>query len=194
MARAGREARATPLRVGGVPARSLHSYRHGRRLWQQPRDGRGQPGKGTSTTALPAAAATTLPSGAQAQANFARALQFSECMRSHGVPNFPDPTSGGGIQISSGSGVDPASPQFRTAQKACQKYFPGPHMSQAQIVQHEQQVLAFAACTRKNGVPNFPGPTFGPQGQIEEKGGPGGVNPSSPAFQAAAKKCNGPGG
>ena len=127
-------------------------------------------------------------------ANFARALQFSECMRSHGVPNFPDPTSGGGIQISSGSGVDPASPQFRTAQKACQKSFPGPHMSQAQSVQHEQQVLAFAACTRKNGVPNFPGPTFGPQGQIEEKGGPGGVNPSSPAFQAAAKKCNGPGG
>ena len=111
-------------------------------------------------------------------------------MRSQGVRNFPDPSSGSGIQISNGSGIDPASPQFQTAQKACQKYFPGPHLSQAQLAQHERQALAFAACMRRNGVPNFSDPTFGPQGQIEERGGPG-VNPSSPTFQAAAKKCNG---
>jgi hypothetical protein len=56
----------------------------------------------------------------------AHALEFAQCMRSHGVPNYPDPTikfSNGGV--SSGedagqSGVDPNSPTFRAAQKTCQ--------------------------------------------------------------------------
>jgi hypothetical protein len=60
------------------------------------------------------------------------ALNFSKCMRSHGVPNFPDPEfrHGGvglGIRIGGkGSGIDPNSPQFETAQKACQSLMPGP--------------------------------------------------------------------
>ena len=57
------------------------------------------------------------------------ALKFSACMRSHGVPNFPDPqTSGGGITLGfkRGSGIDPQSPQFKAAQRACQNEFPGP--------------------------------------------------------------------
>ncbi len=49
-------------------------------------------------------------------------LQFSQCMRAHGVTNFPDPTfSGGGVQLrlSQQSGIDPQSPAFQAAQKAC---------------------------------------------------------------------------
>jgi hypothetical protein len=52
-----------------------------------------------------------------------RALAFAACMRSHGVPHYPDPTFGPGGMISqkiSRSGVDPNSPIFRAAQKACQ--------------------------------------------------------------------------
>jgi hypothetical protein len=46
-------------------------------------------------------------------------------MRSHGVPNFPDPQfSGGGVRIG-GTGLDPNSPQFTAAQKACQSKLPG---------------------------------------------------------------------
>jgi hypothetical protein len=59
----------------------------------------------------------------------AQALKFSACMRSHGVPNFPDPQfSGGGVQlrIDKSSGIDPQSPQFQAAQKACQGQMPGP--------------------------------------------------------------------
>jgi hypothetical protein len=58
----------------------------------------------------------------------AQALKFSSCMRSHGEPNFPDPTfSGGGVslKISASSGIEPTSPQFQAAQKACQKNLPG---------------------------------------------------------------------
>ena len=43
-------------------------------------------------------------------------------MRSHGVPSFPDPpsASGGGFGlIFGGSGIDPAAPLFRKAQRSC---------------------------------------------------------------------------
>jgi hypothetical protein len=45
----------------------------------------------------------------------------AECMRKHGVPNFQDPTfpSGGGAKITIGPGVNPQSPAFENAAKAC---------------------------------------------------------------------------
>jgi len=52
-------------------------------------------------------------------------LKFSQCMRAHGLSNFPDPTfSGGrpGLLFRTGSGIDPSSPAFKTAQAACQQY------------------------------------------------------------------------
>jgi hypothetical protein len=59
------------------------------------------------------------------------ALKMSQCMRTHGVPNFPDPTfSDGGVRMKlkagGANGIDPESPQFRAAQKACQSIAPGP--------------------------------------------------------------------
>jgi hypothetical protein len=70
------------------------------------------------------------PSPAQQAKAQSDALAFSQCMRSHGVPDFPDPTfsSGGGIRISirlhgsrgSSSDLDPNSPIFQKAQKTCQ--------------------------------------------------------------------------
>jgi hypothetical protein len=52
-------------------------------------------------------------------------LRFSRCMRSHGVPNFPDPTftADGGIKMSMrGTDVKLNSPQFTAAKKACKGY------------------------------------------------------------------------
>src|SRR5579863_6289502 len=71
----------------------------------------------------------------QAQAQ-AAALAFSKCMRSHGVPDFPDPQfgAGGSIRISlhasagSGSGssdLDPDAPIFQKAQRTCSSLLPG---------------------------------------------------------------------
>ena len=68
------------------------------------------------------------PSPAQIAKIQAQALKFSACMRSHGLPNFPDPQFRGGgvaIRIGQGSGIDPRSPQFQSAQKACQADLPG---------------------------------------------------------------------
>ncbi|HSZ03952.1 MAG TPA: hypothetical protein VK778_01980 [Solirubrobacteraceae bacterium] len=72
------------------------------------------------------------PSPAQQAKMQEAALKFSECMRHNGVPNFPDPkfsTSGGGVRVKIGgpgsSGINPSSPQFQDAQKACQSNLPG---------------------------------------------------------------------
>ena len=49
------------------------------------------------------------------------AIAHAQCMRTHGVPNYPDPIfSGGGMsQRSGGPGTNPRSPAFQRAQKAC---------------------------------------------------------------------------
>jgi hypothetical protein len=56
-------------------------------------------------------------------------LKYSQCMRSHGLPTFPDPTANG-LDLD-GSGINPSSPQFQTATSACQSVLPaGMHTSQ----------------------------------------------------------------
>jgi hypothetical protein len=54
------------------------------------------------------------------------ALKVAWCMRSHGFPNYPDPTTssassqGSGTRFA-GTGIDTKSPRFRTAETACEK-------------------------------------------------------------------------
>ncbi len=52
-------------------------------------------------------------------------LKAAACIRSHGIPNFPDPTfSGGGVHVVL-KGINPHSPQVRAAEEACQSLIPG---------------------------------------------------------------------
>lgn len=52
-------------------------------------------------------------------------LAFSQCMRAHGIHDFPDPTSGGiRLHAGPGSDLDPGNPRFAAAQQACQKDLP----------------------------------------------------------------------
>jgi hypothetical protein len=56
----------------------------------------------------------------QQQGALTQALNFAKCMRRHGVPNFPDPvTSNGGIGYNL-AGINTHSPQYQSAQQACQ--------------------------------------------------------------------------
>jgi hypothetical protein len=67
-----------------------------------------------------------LPNGgrppAQEQAKqLQEALKYAACIRAHGMPDYPDPkVHDGGIEM----GEAPDSPQFKTAQKACQHLAP----------------------------------------------------------------------
>jgi hypothetical protein len=118
---------------------------------------------------------------------------YSACMRSHGVPKFPDPKpSSGGMQLTIGPGVgiDPKSPQFQAADKACRKLMPGGEKAPSPAMQAQAlaQMLKFSACMRAHGLPDFPDPTSS-GGGIQLSIGKTGLNPRSPVFQAAQKAC-----
>jgi hypothetical protein len=51
------------------------------------------------------------------------AVKYAACMRAHGMPDYPDPklSPDGGITL----GIAPDSPQFKTAQKACEHLLRG---------------------------------------------------------------------
>jgi hypothetical protein len=128
-------------------------------------------------------------------------LKYAECMRAHGVRNFPDPTqAGNGVSLSVsgsvGSGLDPNSPQFQSAQRACQSLLPQGGAGGPTSAQARQQALAFSQCMRSHGVPNFPDPQFNGN-RVGIRISPGtGLDPSSPTFQQAQQACQGklPGG
>jgi hypothetical protein len=124
-------------------------------------------------------------------------LAYAACMRSHGVP-MEDPkfNGDGGVTLSSGGpGSKDVSPQTqRTAQQACEHFMrevkpPGGN-SPAQQAEFRKAALANSRCMRSHGVPNFPDPQFGDNGEVRLKLSKGsGINPRSPAFQRAQRAC-----
>jgi hypothetical protein len=132
------------------------------------------------------------------------ALRFAQCMRAHGVPNFPDPTPGGGIQITPSSGVKPFSPAFRSAQASCHDLLPGGGPGAGHpSAQAKAQMLAISECMRRHGISEFPDPTLSaptsPAGYSAVLGRdgvflaiPNTINPRSPAFKQAAAACGFP--
>jgi hypothetical protein len=55
----------------------------------------------------------------------AQYLKAAACIRSHGVPNFPDPTfSGGGVHLDHRA-LNESSPVFKAAVHACESLIPG---------------------------------------------------------------------
>jgi hypothetical protein len=58
-------------------------------------------------------------------------LKFSQCVRGHGVPNWPDPAlTARGISLNlNGTGISLNSPQVQAAMSACQHVAPGLNLS-----------------------------------------------------------------
>ena len=97
-------------------------------------------------------------------------------MRSHGVPNFPDPPSTGEIPKGSAQEFGVTSSQYQAAETACRHLFPATGGSiqlcettgdcpQAVVQQALTVMRKYARCMRAHGVPNFPDPTIGSQGR-----------------------------
>jgi hypothetical protein len=125
-------------------------------------------------------------------------------MRSHGVSDFPDPNSSGGIRLP--DNFDTQAPAFKAAQPICFKLLPGrgamPKASAATIATARNT----AQCMRQHGVTNFPDPivttkppyelNLNPADYSEVTAGGGlvialpiSINPQSPAFVKAGKIC-----
>jgi len=113
-------------------------------------------------------------------------IKFSQCMREHGLPWFPDPQAdSGGLQIKIPKGQDKA--KVDAAMEACKKLMPNggePPKLDPQMIEQARQM---AKCMRANGVPNFPDPDA--NGQIRIDGNKLGISPEDPRFAAADKVC-----
>lgn len=135
-------------------------------------------------------AAIAGPGGPEAQKKM---VAFAQCMRSHGVPDFPEPSEGKIIlNGGSGNGLNPSSPQFQSAMRSCHSLMPAPKVTPQQSAEMQAKALKFSECMRSHGVPNFPDPKFEGGGvRITLHAGPDAINPRSPQFQAAQKACQG---
>jgi hypothetical protein len=141
-------------------------------------------GASTSSTSAPDAGGS---------ANSPSPVRYTDCMRSHGVPDYPAPDSSGQLPKITPSNVQQLGislTRFNTAQTACGKFWPYQPPTAAQAQQELADYLKFARCMRAHGLPGFPDPTA-------ETGGPrflistskDGFDPHSPGVLAKAHAC-----
>jgi len=109
------------------------------------------------------------------------AVSYSHCMRSQGVPDYPDPDSSGQLPKTSAQLLGISSSQFSEAQRACQQLLPTSggllnatslqqcHLAgvcpPALVQQALDAGLKFAQCMRSHGAPNWPDPTVNSEGE-----------------------------
>lgn len=133
-------------------------------------------------------------------------LNFSRCMRSHGVSNFPDPAANGaGFNVNS-AGINPASPAFKSAQTACKSLLPVKRPpSVPQSPRAYTRLVHWASCMRSHGISGLPDPRPNPPpspgspdsnlyGTLMGDGGywvgiPSSVDAHAPAFTHLSTVC-----
>jgi hypothetical protein len=86
-----------------------------------------------------------------------KAVKFAECIRAHGVSDFPDPNAKN--QFEYGVSVTPA--VWTRATTACKDLQPPGTLSSKRTPQQQSASLRFAQCVRDNGVKDFPDPVNG---------------------------------
>jgi hypothetical protein len=144
-------------------------------------------------------------SGATASAAF---VAYSACMRSHGVPNYPDPDSSGSLPKPDAQHLGVSDSQLQATQQACQHVLPrsgraigSGSVSDCMMAEDCPQALvqhvlteerSFAQCMRSAGVPNWPDPSTDPHGRpvfaisISKIG----FNPYSKPIWAKGNRCS----
>jgi hypothetical protein len=122
-------------------------------------------------------------------ANSSSAVAYSRCVRSHGVPNFPDPDSNG--QIPKVAVIralrEVSDSRAKAATNACANLNPAGQGSPALTAQEQHDYLRAAACMRSHGITNFPDPTF-PGGRVNLSI-PSSIDTRSRQFTQAAQTC-----
>lgn len=122
----------------------------------------------------------------------AKAVKFSECMRSNGVVAFPDPDASGALTIdgvANGSSLNTSSGTFKHALNVCKDLEPAGFTGTQRSPQEQKAALAFAQCIRDNGVRDFPDPSktdpLVDTNRVPSAETPGGLT----ILNAAMRKC-----
>lgn len=125
---------------------------------------------------------SSTPPAAPAQQN--GALAFSHCMRSNGVPNFPDPNNSGVFSKVTLSQLAANNSRYQAAQRACQHLLPTASVEQQRL--DASRALRFSQCIRNHGITNFPDPAG--NGRIPDPASFG-IDQGAAQFQAANQAC-----
>jgi hypothetical protein len=127
------------------------------------------------------------------QSTSAELLDFAQCMRSHDVPDFPDPSVNGKFPTAQQLSV--TNSQYQSAMSACQSLLPpgtNDDVPSSQVQQILTGMLNYAECMRSHGVPNWPDPTNAPGGPVFVLLGIVGLDGNgvnSPRVEAAEQAC-----
>ena len=96
-------------------------------------------------------------------------LAFSQCMRSRGVPDFPDPQPGAtNAKFPGAQQLGVGSSQLSAAESACQHLLPAGVDDQfppAEVPVLLSGMRQFSQCMRSHGVPNWPDPSVDSEGR-----------------------------
>lgn len=170
------------------------SIRFMRRQWRPwPRAARtGCAASAVAAAALLAAAcgagpASTGSGSTPSTASSPSALSWARCMRSHGIPAFPDPNGNGQVPQETAQQLGVSESRLQTAASACQRLDPK-QLPAALTAQQEQDYLKAAVCMRSHGISDFPDPTF-PDGRVSLNI-PSSIDTSSPQFTRARQICD----
>jgi hypothetical protein len=116
-----------------------------------------------------------------------KAVKFAECIRAHGVSDFPDPNEKNQFQY----GVSVTPTVWKQATTACKDLQPPGTLSAKRTPKQQSASLRFAQCVRENGVKDFPDPVNGEPlidtTKIPSSNQPGGMT----ILNAATHKCGG---
>ena len=133
--------------------------------------------------------------GATTATGNASPLGLSQCMRAHGISNFPDPSNGGlSISTMPGSptltvqGIAFSGPAVQKAEQACRRYLVGNGPPVQISAKQRAEMVALARCMRANGAPGFADPSPGPVGAVVASKRPS-ADAESPAFRHAISVC-----
>ena len=114
---------------------------------------------------------------------------YSSCIRSHGVPDFPDPGSSGQLSkqavVSALRGVSDSRAEAATG--ACARLNPAGPENPILTAQEQQDYLRAAACMRSHGIAGFPDPTF-PDERLNLQI-PSSIDTTTAQFTQAAQTC-----
>ena len=145
-------------------------------------------GGGTPSNRVAQLGTTTSVASAVSAPSGSGALAFSRCMRSHGVPKFPDPASDGVIPKVPLERLGVSSSRFQAAHAECRHLLPHggnpPDQAEQQLVR--ANALRFSQCVRRHGVAGFPDPDS--TGRIPDPATVG-IDQGSPRFEAANTAC-----
>jgi len=145
-------------------------------------------GAGCSSGSAENGTTSTTSSGADKQLSARdKAVKFAECIRAHGVTDFPDPNEKNQFQY--GVSVTPA--VWTKATTACKDLQPPGTLSAKRTPKQQSASLRFAQCVRDHGVKDFPDPVNGEPlidtTKIPSSNQPGGMT----ILNAATHKCGG---